>query len=39
MIDTKGVITVIVCFSAVAGWAVIESLLWLLSFVSISFGG
>lgn len=35
--DMQGVFYFLFAVSAVAGWAVIETLLWLLSHVSISF--
>ena len=35
--DLKGMFTMLMAVAAVAGWAVIESLLWILSHVSIAF--
>lgn len=37
--DFGGMITILIIFSAIAGWCVIEFVLWLLSFVTVSFGG
>ena len=36
---TTGVVVAILSGIGIIGWAVIETLLWLLSFITISFGG
>lgn len=39
MYDFGGMVFILCVVSAIIGWASIEFILWLLSFVSISFGG
>jgi hypothetical protein len=39
MPDVTGAVIILCILSAVAGWAVIEFILWVFSFVHISFGG
>lgn len=37
--DFQHAVVMLLCVGAVAGWAAIETLLWLLSHIKISWGG